>query len=298
MAKYLILLMMMFGVCSQAATIDMMEDASEELEEDMVYWSDFSTPHAALNDMGLRFPCQDKGGARIGYEKGYSATWVEGIERRPACRSEAFTVSFDLHELDSAVGSCLLSMYTAGGNRGRGLLLCIGKHRNLELVCHKFTDTQNLGMRDRINLGKIEELVAGKKTITIVYNGATNTIRAYVDGEPKGKIIKLRYDGAPARKQLCAFQFGAHYGGGAWLKRATIDNLCFWRAALTDEQVADTVKGSIPPVVWKVLTALGGLLLFAAQAAGFYLLGRRASTRSRSSAEEPQTYVEETSDAC
>lgn len=297
MKRYLLLLLVLCAGCCQAATIDMKE-APESIRESIIYWSDFSQKQAVVNEMGLPIRCEGDGVARVGYDKGCHGTWCDRIGRHPSCRSQSFSVSFDLLELEGNVDSCLLSMYTEGANRNRGLILSIGKHRNLELVCHKFTNTENLGTRGKIILGKIDALTADKKTITVVYNGDANTIRAYVDGEPVGKRIKLRYDGASAKKQLYAVQLGSYYGGGAYLKRSAIDNLCFWSTALTDEQVAETVQGGIPPVVWKVLTVLGGLLLFAAQAAGFYLLGRRASTRSRSSAEEPQTYVEETSDAC
>lgn len=251
----------------------------EELEESVVYYSTFDDELPDVDDIGLRMPVSADSTGCVGIDKGCRLSWADGLAHKKVMRGNEFTVSFDLHAIQGKRGAVLLSLYTEGHAWNSGLLLHIGKKNTLELLCTKFSNASNNERNAKITLGKMEELAAEHKTITLVYRGKENRVCTYVDGEPSKKSIRLKYNDKPASKQLASLQFGSQYGGGGELHRAEIDNLCIWNKALDDEQVAAIVQSSIPPVVWQVLAAVGGLLVFALQALLFFMLGRRSALK-------------------
>ncbi len=278
MQKIVTTFLLLGAMISQAAMVEY-KDMPDEVAEALVYSADFNTEFPDVNDLHLNLRGNKEGVACVGVDKGYENFWQEGIEHNGAARSNSFTVSLDIRELAGQQEAALLSMYSFGMNRTRGLLLCIGRRNTLELVCNGFTNTTTSGRRARITIGNIDELIAERKTISIVYNGSANTITVYVDAEALDKKIKLRYDGKPASKQYTVLQFGGCYGGGCSLKRGQIDNLSIWNIALSEDQVASIVQGRVSPMVWQVLAAGGGLLVFALQALLFYMAGRRSVLR-------------------
>lgn len=278
MSRFIFSFIVLGAAICQAAMVEY-EKLPEELEESVVYYSTFNDELPDLDDIGLRLAVSEDSTACVGDAKGYRLCWVDGLERRDVMRGNEFTVSFDLHAIQGRKGSVLLSLYTKGYAWNSGLLLRIGKKNTLELICSKFGNASNSERNARITLGRIDELVAEHKTITLVYRGKENQVCTYVDGEPSKKSIRLKYHDKPASKQLASLQFGSQYGGGGEMSRAEIDNLCIWNKALDDEQVDSIVQGKVSPVVWQVLAAVGGVLVFALQALLFYMAGRRSALR-------------------
>lgn len=283
MKKIVMMFLALGAAICQAESIPLHEMDSR-LQDNMVYCSSYDSDVADLNDIGLYLPAGENSATCIGVDKGYRISWMDGLEKKEAMRGNGFTVSFDLHELKGDESGVLLSLYTPGYSWGNGLLLRIGRKKTLELLCRNFGNATNNGRKARIELGRIHELTATHKTITVVYDGEQNEVRAYVDGTPTKKSIHLKYNDKPAVRQLAAMQFGSLYGGGCDLRRGTIDNLCIWNEALSDKQVASLVKNGIPPMVWDILAGLGALLLFVAQAALFYAAGRRSALKRRAEA--------------
>lgn len=270
-------IMLLGAAVGQAATIDMRQ-APDDVLESIVYWADFESEEPEVNDLGLGLiPYLEEGVTRIGSDEGYSIRWRDGLWNHPVCKSGAYTLSFDVHELKGETGRALMSLYTAGGSRENGLIFKVGKRGTLELVCNGFSNATKHERRNKISLGKMSELAQGK-TITIVYDGDQKTICAYVNGKRLEKTIKLKYAGATPQKDIHSMQFGGYYGAAHAVRRAKLDNVCIWNEALTDEQVASIVEGYISPVVFWSLVSAGGVLLLAG---GCFVVYRCKSRRAK-----------------
>ncbi len=275
--------MLACGLCSHAVTIDMSE-APDNLTEELIYYSDFDTGEADVNEIYIHLPCHAQSGtARMGTAEGYGEYWRDDIKGNGNCQSKSYTLSFDLHELKGRDGACMLSMYTDGQNREKGLYLQMGKKDTLYLVCDSFCNSVTQGSRARINLGKIPDLLVETSTITVVIDGERNEIRAYVDGEPLKRRIKLKYQGNTPRKQLCVMQFCGFYGGGCGVSRCSIDNMCIWKCALTDEQVSQLTRGCNSFVINCILLATSGFMVVFLLVGIGYVLGRRSVRREQAS---------------
>ena len=104
--------MLACGLCSHAVTIDMSE-APDNLTEELIYYSDFDTGEADVNEIYIHLPWHAQSGtARMGTAEGYGEYWREDIKYNGNCQSKSYTLSFDLHELKGRDGACMLSMYT------------------------------------------------------------------------------------------------------------------------------------------------------------------------------------------
>ena len=198
----------------------------------------------------------------LGQKCSQKAAVRDGLENGPY-RSEACTVSFDLLEVEGESEQVVWALYSPGMSFDKGLRIIIGRRNSLILECNQFTHTSLEGRRARRNLGKTVDLSG--KTLTVVYDGSKDTIRAYVNGKPAGKAMRLTRSGTINPNRLVGkMTWGNNFGGHANIERITIDNVYYWNSALKDEEIQQLLKFEMTPLYWGIAGGAAGLLLIIA----------------------------------
>lgn len=265
-----------------------------ELKSDIRYGYSWKAAEAQNRAIEFFFRNPVEGRICIGHHRDYGITWNDGLHNLPEMQDEAFTLSFDLHELSTRAAGSMISIYTPGTRCQEGLHVHVTERGFLHISSRKFSNSSTSEYKARINLGEVEELL--DKTITLVYNGEQNTICAYVDGTPAEKNIKLRYNDAEPNKRIYAMQWGGCYGGGPSIEKAELNNIYIWNRALTEEEVCRIVEGKLTPSQWKLIYICGGILLTLLVAAGGFLAWKIQKNRKEQEAEKEAfkpTFVDE-----
>lgn len=259
-----IIISLLFGSsCLMAATKDF-SDMPDELMDYALCAHSFAKGHPAeIEDvyLGLKNGMKDN---TLSYGSEYSLKGClsDELQNGPS-RSQACTISFDLLEAKGAPGQVVWALYSPGMAFHKGLRIVTGKRKSLVLECNEFTHTTLEGRQSRRTLGKIADLLG--KTITVVYDGAKDTVQAYVNGEPVGRVMNLsRRNTDKANRLISRMAWGDNYCGYGQIERVTIDNVYFWGEALESEQIRQLLKFEMTPLYWGIAGGAAGLLLIIA----------------------------------
>ena len=187
--------------------------------------------------------------------------------------SNAFTLSFELVDLDAGNWTDAVSLYTNGVVEGTNHSIQVQKNASGDLMVYteNFSGSNVAGDDSNINLGSLSSLEG--KTLTLVFDatGATNTLTAYVNGVAYTDTVTFTYaEGTTPSTALTGFQFGAAFGGQRASTSVTVDDIVLWNRALTAEEVASLpITTTVPPTetVPEPATATLSLLALAGLAA-------------------------------
>ena len=231
-----------------------------QLRAEATYASTFTEgeeAEVAEADLGIQQE-RVKGGNYCFGKKVKHWSWVHGFNKR-AFLEQAFTISFDVIDIQGKEHETALSIYTPGHKGDNGLRLIIGKNNKLELSCQKFADATNADQNARRNIAPLSVLKG--KTLTLTYNGEENSIRIYLDGQQHTKELLLTYTpGSTPRKAPKELTWGETLGGGSRLDLLCIDNLYFWPYALNAEEVHHIVRSKTSLLHWGIGVA-GSIVL-------------------------------------
>lgn len=257
MQKFIITLLALASSCVYAKTKNF-EDIPERLMEEVMYASSFT---------GKNPPEINVADLQLGVGTGRNRIFMGGkTEHKGALttnllqdtkKSEACTISFDLHKVAGQPGQVIWGLYSPDRAFEHGLRLVIGPRRTLELVCTNFTESNVSGRSAKIKLGEIEDLLG--KTLTIVYDGELDEVNAYINGQRHEDRIELsRATGSTAKRAYSCMSWCDNYCGHAHLEQVTLDNVMFWAIPLNQKQIKSLVKFEMTPTNWGIL---GGCLL-------------------------------------
>ena len=207
MQKFIITLLALASSCVYAETKNF-EDIPERLMEEVMYASSFT---------GKNPPEINVADLQLGVGTGRNRIFMGGKSEHKGAlttnllqdtkKSEACTISFDLHKVAGQPGQVIWGLYSPDRAFEHGLRLVIGPRRTLELVCTNFTESNVSGRSAKIKLGEIEDLLG--KTLTIVYDGELDEVNAYINGQRIDATAPL-YDGDVVRFSTHMLQFAAN----------------------------------------------------------------------------------------